>query len=273
MLGTRRATVARLVEDRVATHPELRQQPTMVRGPHAIDVELLQRRLNEDGATPPLNVDGIFGPLTHNATVAFQGRHGLTANGVVELRTWGMIDELSRQGIAGPQSTVLDQTTPVTQTQHDDVEAILHPGHTGGVPGPAMTGTGVGGEYETEGARGARRARDRDDRPSGRDARRRHEPRQPRLGRGAARGRVVLRVLDHAREPQADGRLASRQQPDGAGRRDDAPDGRSGRARLDRVLHGQRQLRPGRRSRRRCTTTARARRRTGPSTTASATSG
>jgi hypothetical protein len=149
MLGTRRATVARLVEDRAASHPELRQQPTMVRGPHAIDVELLQRRLNEDGATPPLNVDGIFGPLTHNATVAFQGRHGLEANGVVELRTWGMIDELQRQGIAGPQSTVLDQTTPVTQTQHDDVEAILHPGHSGGVAGPAMTGAGAGGEYET----------------------------------------------------------------------------------------------------------------------------
>ncbi len=149
MLSTRRPTIARLVQDRPATHPVLRRQTAMVRTAQAAEVELLQRRLNEDGATPALNVDGIFGPLTHDATVAFQGRHGLDANGVVGIRTWGVIDELERQGIAGPQSTVLDQTTPVTQTQHDDVEAILHPGHAGGVAGPAMTGTGVGGEYET----------------------------------------------------------------------------------------------------------------------------
>ena len=56
----------------------LRAGPRWAPRAQAAEVEQLQTRLNEDGADPPLTVDGIFGPLTHAAVVAFQGRHGLT---------------------------------------------------------------------------------------------------------------------------------------------------------------------------------------------------
>ena len=142
-------TLQRLVQDRPATHPVLRKG-LLVRGPNAVQVEHLQTRLNEDGAEPVLIVDGIFGPLTHAAVVAFQGRHGLATDGEVGLRTWGIIDELERRGIEGSQVTSADEIAPVSQADHDAIESILHPGHSGGVPGPAMIDTGPGGGYETE---------------------------------------------------------------------------------------------------------------------------
>jgi len=140
------APVQRRVENRPATHAVLRV------GASGPEVEHLQTRLNEDGAAPPLVVDGRFGPLTRAAVVAFQGRHGLAADGEVGLRTWGALDELGRRGIAGPAHTVLDDARPVSQADHDAVENILNPNVPVG-PGavsPAMTGTGVGGAYETE---------------------------------------------------------------------------------------------------------------------------
>jgi peptidoglycan hydrolase-like protein with peptidoglycan-binding domain len=137
--------VQRLIENRPATHPPLSQ------GAHGVEVEHLQIRLNEDGAQPPLVVDGDFGGLTHAAVVAFQGRHGLGPDGKAGLRTWGVLDELERRGIAGPTRTVLDATRPVTQGDHDAVEHILNPNAPlGSSITPAMTGTGVGGTYQTE---------------------------------------------------------------------------------------------------------------------------
>lgn len=142
------AAVQRRVQDRPATHPVLREGMR-----DSDDVRQLQTRLNEDGATPPLVVDGWFGPLTRAALVGFQGRHGLAPDGECGLRTWGILDELATQGIAGPTRTVLDRVRPVSQADHDAVEQILNPNvsSSGGVSSsPAMTGTGVGGAYETE---------------------------------------------------------------------------------------------------------------------------
>ncbi len=142
------APVQRRVEDRPATHPVLSEGMR-----NSADVRQLQTRLNQDGAAPPLVVDGWFGPLTRAALVAFQGRHGLNDDGECGLRTWGVLDELGTQGINGPTTTVLDRTRPVSQADHDAVEQILNPNVTssGGVTtSPAMTGNGVGGAYETE---------------------------------------------------------------------------------------------------------------------------
>jgi hypothetical protein len=69
-------------------HPMIRQGS---RGPA---VEELQQKLNADGAAPALAADGIFGPLTRAAVVAFQQRYGLGADGIVGPLTWGKIDEL-----------------------------------------------------------------------------------------------------------------------------------------------------------------------------------
>ena len=139
------ATVQRLVLDRPQTHPVLRIGSTDP------EVGSLQDRLNDEGvADPALDVDGDFGPLTQTAVQEFQARHGLAVDGVVGIRTWGLLDELGRRGIAGPTSTALDNVSPVDVAAHNDVEAILHPGTTPGDAGPVMTGTGAGGEYETE---------------------------------------------------------------------------------------------------------------------------
>jgi hypothetical protein len=48
-------------------------------------VKRLQEKLNAQGEE--LETDGIFGPGTHAAVVAFQARHGLTPDGVVGRRT------------------------------------------------------------------------------------------------------------------------------------------------------------------------------------------
>lgn len=50
-------------------------------------VRRLQQQLNAAGATPPLQDDGWFGPLTQQAVIDFQRRHGISAIGVAGPRT------------------------------------------------------------------------------------------------------------------------------------------------------------------------------------------
>ena len=54
-------------------------------GDRSSEVVELQEALNREGGS--LEVDGIFGPDTHSAVVAFQAVNGLTADGVVGKRT------------------------------------------------------------------------------------------------------------------------------------------------------------------------------------------
>lgn len=126
-------------------------RPTLRQGSsHAEDITFLQERLNSDGATPALEVDGIFGPLTDAATREFQRRHGLIVDGIVGPQTWGALNALERAGIAGPED-VMSGTRPVTAEQHLEVEQALHPNAQtsgGSVTTPPMTGAGVGGEFE-----------------------------------------------------------------------------------------------------------------------------
>ncbi len=51
-----------------------------------VTVRSLQYLLDAHGAT--LAVDGVFGPRTNGAVVAFQRAHGLSADGVVGAATW-----------------------------------------------------------------------------------------------------------------------------------------------------------------------------------------
>jgi hypothetical protein len=57
-------------------------------GPAVAD---LQRRLNQAGADPALNVDGIFGEHTRGAVMVFQQSHGLVADGIVGPLTWAAL--------------------------------------------------------------------------------------------------------------------------------------------------------------------------------------
>ncbi|HEY7418901.1 MAG TPA: peptidoglycan-binding protein [Ktedonobacteraceae bacterium] len=55
-------------------------------------VKALQEALNTYGVTsPPLRVDGDFGPLTTTATRRFQQTHGLTVTGEADLNTWCLL--------------------------------------------------------------------------------------------------------------------------------------------------------------------------------------
>jgi len=53
----------------------------------AADYLKVQQRLNELGANPPLVVDGVFGPKTRNAVIAFQTSRGLVGDGIVGPKT------------------------------------------------------------------------------------------------------------------------------------------------------------------------------------------
>lgn len=60
-------------------------------GSRAIPVKLLQRLLNKKGAAPALAEDGIFGPLTKAAVLAFRKQESLAQDGIVGPNTWGRL--------------------------------------------------------------------------------------------------------------------------------------------------------------------------------------
>jgi hypothetical protein len=71
------------------------ERPVLRRGSQGERVRFLQRLLNDWLAIPPgrapLALDGIFGPRTQAAVVAFQRRNGLPADGIVGSRTWNAL--------------------------------------------------------------------------------------------------------------------------------------------------------------------------------------
>ncbi len=65
--------------------------PTDSGYPHG-SVADLQWRLNQNGAAPPLGVDGFAGPLTRAAIADFQGRRRLFVDGRLGPKTWAAVD-------------------------------------------------------------------------------------------------------------------------------------------------------------------------------------
>lgn len=77
-------------------------------GSRSLQIPLVQRLLNKKGATPPLAEDGIYGPLTRAAVIAFQRRQTLTPDGVVGPVTWnrlGLTIDIQHQVRLVPQPT------------------------------------------------------------------------------------------------------------------------------------------------------------------------
>jgi peptidoglycan hydrolase-like protein with peptidoglycan-binding domain len=70
----------------------LTAHPLLRRGATGDSVRELQSKLNGFGATPPLVVDGIFGPLTEGALKGFQRDHTLGDDGVAGEQTWKALD-------------------------------------------------------------------------------------------------------------------------------------------------------------------------------------
>ncbi|WP_458408094.1 peptidoglycan-binding protein [Anaerotignum sp.] len=74
-------------------------------GETGVDVRSLQYYLAviayfSDGAVPSVTIDGVFGPATTQAVIAFQNLAGLTADGIVGLQTWVRLEEAYRDILA-----------------------------------------------------------------------------------------------------------------------------------------------------------------------------
>ena len=121
-------------------------RPLLRRGDQGPTVEELQFRLNEDGADPPLAVDGDFRGATDTAVRAFQGRHGCKVDGLVGPQTWGLLDELDRADIVGPHD-VMEDTHSVTT---DEAAAVAEQMVTTPPAPGTMTDAGDGGAFEQE---------------------------------------------------------------------------------------------------------------------------
>ena len=73
--------------------------PLVRQGDRDHPVRALQDLLRERGH--PVAVDGIFGPLTHDAVREFQEAQDLVVDGVVGPRTWGALIVTVRRGSSG----------------------------------------------------------------------------------------------------------------------------------------------------------------------------
>lgn len=82
------------------------QEPTIQEGSTGAAVVILQTDLDLLGYG--LATDGVFGPRTRAAVVAFQGSHGLATDGVVGPLTWGAL----QRAVGATQGPVQPGTPP-----------------------------------------------------------------------------------------------------------------------------------------------------------------
>jgi len=97
----------------------IQRETTLTEGMTSEEVKALQTKLNQvNAATPPLKIDGIFGPKTKAAVISFQqGKDGLTANGTVEDKTWAALNKATTVAPTEPTTPPVTgdpSTTPPT---------------------------------------------------------------------------------------------------------------------------------------------------------------
>ncbi len=93
------------------------QRPTISWGSTGQDVRDAQNRLSGWGYYQGA-VDGVFGPLTHEAVLFFQRRNGLTVDGIVGQQTWNAL------GLGGTRQ-VYTATTGVSTSNEENLLARL----------------------------------------------------------------------------------------------------------------------------------------------------
>ncbi|GAA5043951.1 peptidoglycan-binding domain-containing protein [Streptomyces similanensis] len=70
-------------------------EPELDYGDTGASVKALQCQLNENMSGPDLAIDGVFGGLTYNAVLKFQGCFNLAQDGIVGPNTWAALDAFS----------------------------------------------------------------------------------------------------------------------------------------------------------------------------------
>ena len=82
---------------------------------------------------PPLTIDGVYGPATRRAVIAFQNSYGLPASGAVDLDDWlRLYDEY----LAVAKTILVDKDLPISP---EEIESTLRAGQ---FPGVDLTYTG-----------------------------------------------------------------------------------------------------------------------------------
>jgi hypothetical protein len=134
------------------------EQRRMIRhGSAGIEVEYAQDRLNAHGASPPLAVDGIFGPATRAATIEYQSSHALVPDAIIGPKSWASLDgptqvgkpesagSSSSGGGGGPGATTLlydtdlaPVTPPAPGTKKADVQKQVEAKQQAGDLGPTV---------------------------------------------------------------------------------------------------------------------------------------
>ena len=102
-------------------------QPVIGLGSSGAAVEELQHRLNQAGAAPLLDADGIFGQRTRSALIAFQQSHGLVADGIAGPLTWAALGGTPTGPSEAPGAVTttgaFEQTTMMDSTFQETAEA------------------------------------------------------------------------------------------------------------------------------------------------------
>jgi hypothetical protein len=84
-----------------------------------VDYRQVQTRLNELGQNPPLTEDGLYGPKTKAAIIAFQSSRGLAADGIVGPKTLAALSLSSSAPAASSSSSgasVMGNVVPPSAT-------------------------------------------------------------------------------------------------------------------------------------------------------------
>ena len=98
--------------------------PAITTGSKGEDVRTVQHLLATHGHA--VTVDGVFGPATANAVKGFQSSQGLTANGVVDDRTWEKLLVIVGPGASGSPVRAL-QGQLASQGWRLAVDGVLGP--------------------------------------------------------------------------------------------------------------------------------------------------
>lgn len=125
--------LAELVAEGITLEEVSRDLPTaLTEGMRGPNIRLLQFYLSTIGTynpeVPVIDIDGIFGPNTRNAVIAFQQFAGLTQDGIVGPNTWNALLNAYQQILKSQQNVTNGQVflpTPMTLVLGSQSNAVL----------------------------------------------------------------------------------------------------------------------------------------------------